>query len=638
MIKGFILAAGFSKRLRPITEHIPKPLLPIAGEVLLDYVYSLLKSSGIEHIGINLHYKAKEIGKYIKERGLPLAIFHEKEILNTGGALYNAKDFLKDSIFIVHNSDIYWDGNIMDAIQWHIDSANSITLLVHDYPPDNKLLIDEKGNLVGINSSTFNLQSSTLKCLAFTGVAIYNPDVLELLPKCPSSVIDLWLKAKAQDFKVKVFLTKYSFWYDIGTPVGYACAVFDKLKRNFTSLYVHPSSTGCELIQPQGNIVIEKDVKIKKDFKGKNIIILPETEFSPEGSIISDCIVGKEFILSISNWQTEEEKLTQGGSTRDYFRKKDKVFCLWDEINQDFDKTVKLGKFLKQKGFPVPEIIDVRKEQKLIIFEDLGDLTLYSWLQCKREHGEIFKVYRKIIEHVVNLHWKISLEASELKITLPEFDYAYFKWESEYFLKECVEGVFGVDLSATENTYTANLQQELHLIAKKLSRAKKVILHRDLQSQNIMLKPLNFRHSEAQSAEESSFNYKIYFVDYQSARWGPAAYDLASLLWDPYLELNDEIRQELINYYIKKAFNSSSFILHPSSFLEELSLCRIQRHMQALGAYGFLSLKRGKGNFLKFIPQAIKLLMQDIKECPMELPSLKKLILKLKNFTNNSLC
>ncbi len=623
-IKGFILAAGFSKRLRPITEHIPKPLLPIAGEVLFDYVYNLLKSSGIEQIGINLHYKADEIEKYIKEREIPLYLFHEKEILNTGGAIYNAKDFLKDSTFIVHNSDIYWDGNIKEAINFHIASGNHITLLVHDYLPDNKLIIDKDDNFIGI------YPSASLKSLAFTGVAIYNPDVLELLPKGSSSVIDLWLKTKAQGLKVKVFPVTYTFWYDIGTPKGYARAIFDKLKRSFASLYVHPTSTGCELIEPFGNIVIERDVSIKKKFTGKNIIILPETEFSPETPLISDYIVGKDFKLSIFEWQGEKEILTHGGSTRNYFRKDDKVFCLWDELNQEFDKTITIGKFLKLKGFPVADIIDVRKEQKLIIFEDLGDLTLYSWLQCKRNCKEILDLYKKIIEHVVHLHWKVSSEARELEGILLEFDYDYFRWESEYFLKECVEGVFGVNLTTLENSYMAQLQQELHLIADKLSNAKKVILHRDLQSQNIMLKPLNSCHSRTQSTRRYSLDYEIYFVDYQSARLGPAGYDIASLLWDPYVELNDEIRKKLLNYYIENSLRS--FSLSHSAFIEELYLCRLQRHMQALGAYGFLSLKKGKKNFLKFIPPALKLLLKDIEENPLELPCLRKFVIReMKN-------
>lgn len=610
MIKGFILAAGFSKRLRPITEQIPKPLLPIAGEVLVEYVYNFLKSTGIDQIGINLHYKADEIEQYIKERNLSVKIFHEKEILNTGGALYNAKDFLKDSDFIVHNADIYWDGNIKEAFDWHRDSKNSITLLVHNHPPDNKLIVDDARNLIGLTT-----QNPT--AYAFTGIAIYSPEVLELLPSGASSVIDLWLKAKSKGLKVKVFPAKYSFWHDIGTPFGYAKAVFDKLKRNFSSIYVHPTSSGCQLVEAEGNIVIEKDAKIKKAFQGKNIIILPETEVCLENEKLSDCIIGKGFTVSISGWQGEEESLSHGGSTRRYFRKQGKVFCYWEEAGEDFNKTVIIGRFLKQKGFPVPEILDVDREKKLILFEDLGDLTLYSWLQCKRKNEEKAKIYRQIIEHTSNLHWKISLYASELEIALPEFDYEYLRWESDYFLKECVQGVFKIDLSDSEE----KLKKELHLIAEKLSKAKKVILHRDLQSQNIMLK-----------------GNKVFFVDYQSARLGPAGYDLASLIWDPYVNITNKLRQELVSFYIDKALSYNPEAFHPQAFTEELILCKLQRHMQALGAYGFLSLKKGKKNFLKFIPPALNLLNKDIEECAMELEALRNLIFKLKNLANYCFC
>lgn len=621
MIKGFILAAGFSKRLRPITEYIPKPLVPIAGETLLDYVYRLLKNAGINDIGINLHYKADAIEKYIKENHFSLKIFFEKDILDTGGALYNARDFLKDSIFIVHNSDIYWDGNIKEAIEWHINSGSVITLLVHDYPPDNKLIIDEEENFIGINSSDFfHKSSSSFKLLSFTGIAIYSPDILELLPIGASSIIDLWFNAKDKGLKVKVFPIKYSFWYDVGTPIGFAKAVFEKLRRNFTSVYVDPTSSGCDLIDAKGNVVIERNVIIKKPFTCKNIIVLPDTEVFADSEHIEDCIVYKNFKIPISGWQLGSENLTYGGSTRRYFRSQDKVFCEWEEAGDDFEKTVILGNFFKKKEFPVPDIIEVKKENKMIIFEDLGDLTLYSWLQCKRKDEEILAVYKKIIEKVVILHFKISQEISELEIDLPEFDYEYFRWEGNYFLKECVEEVFKLGFS----NLSEGLKEELHLIADRLSKSKKVLLHRDLQSQNIMLK-----------------DHKVYFVDYQSARLGPPGYDLASLLWDPYVILKDRLRQELINYYIEKALNLNCLALNlkmEENFQEELCLCRIQRHMQALGAYGFLSLKKYKKNFLKFIPSAIKLLYDDIKNCPLELFNLRQLVLKLKNLINNSLC
>lgn len=610
-VKGFILAAGFSTRLRPITQYIPKPLLPIAGETLLDLILQSLKDAGINDIGINLHYKAEEIENYIKEKKLPIKLFHEKDILDTGGALYNAKDFLKDSIFIVHNSDIYWDGNIKDAITCHLDSKNTITLLIHDYPKDNKLFIDENGNLICISDNcklNHTLKQNDItskkafKKVAFCGVAIYNPQLLELIPEGASSVIDLWLKTLNNGLKVGTFQTRYSFWFDVGTPLNYASAVFHKLKRQSTSIYVHPSAQGCDLIDTQGNIVLERDVKILKPLKGKNLIFLPEVEFS-SNVYITNAIIGKNFQIPV-NSQHETEELTLSGSDRKYTRKNNKIFCQYSSLSEDFEKTVFLGKFLKEKNFPVPAIIDVDKNRKMIVFEDLGDLTLYSWLQCKRNPAKLKKFYKKVVEHIAFLHWKIFDNST---IKLPEFDYSYFRWESNYFLEECVKAVF--------NIQPPNLQNDLHLIAEILSQAKKVILHRDLQSQNIMLK-----------------DDEIYFVDYQGARWGPPGYDIASLMWDPYVELNNEIRHEVINSYIEK--NE----IEPYGFIKELSLCRIQRHMQALGAYGFLSLKKGKRNFLKFIPTAMDLLVQDIEECYIELNELKKLVLELKNLSNNGFC
>ncbi|WP_353684683.1 sugar phosphate nucleotidyltransferase [Thermodesulfovibrio sp. 3907-1M] len=585
-IKGFILAAGYSTRLRPITEQIPKPLMPVAGEVLLEYIFKNLNALTTE-IGINLHYKAEEIEDYIKKQNLSLKTFYEEEILLTGGALWNAKEFLKDSVFIVHNGDIYSDANIKEAVKWHIENENSITLLVHDYKPHNKLIVDEDGNLLGVGDSDESH-------LAFSGIAIYSAYVLELLPEGPSSVIDLWLKAIKNGCRVSTFKVKYSFWFDIGTPGDYASAVFDKLKRNFSSLYIHPSASGCELIEPEGKIVIERDVKITKPFKGKNIIILPETEFKPENDYLSNLIIGKNFMIPFETLHIET--LTSGGSDRKYLRENNKVFCTWEKLSEDFEKTIVLNEFFHEKAFPVPKILEVDINKKTIVFEDLGDLTLYSWFQCKRTDEEIETLYKNIVEDAGKLHWKISKEATDLN--LPEFDYSYFLWESDYFLKECVREIFKVEETPEE---------DFHMIAEILSKAQKVILHRDLQSQNIILK-----------------NRKIYFVDYQSARWGPAGYDIASLLWDPYVKLKDEIRIRLVNFYIK------SHELDEKAFLQELSLCRIQRHMQALGAYGFLSLKKGKRNFLKFIPYAIDLLEKDIEECHINLSGLKNLVFKIK--------
>ncbi len=608
MIKGFILAAGFSKRLRPITNYIPKPLMPIAGDVILDYIYNFLRNNCIDRIGINLHYKAHEIENYIKKRRIPIEIFHEKEILDTAGALYNAKDFLKGSIFIVHNADIYWDGNLIEAIKWHKNSKNHITLLVHNYPGENKFIVDNQGKLLEIVNSDRKMEAN----FAFTGVAIYSSEILKLIPPGPSSIIDLWIKAKSEGYAVRVFPVKYNFWHDIGTPLNYARAVFEKIKRNFISFYVHPSSKGCCLLEVLGPVVMERNVKISIPLQVKNVIFLPEVEISNSKrnfsqSKFSDCIIGKNFIIPIKEIKKTHEIIAYGGSTRSYYRKDKKIYCIYEELNEEFHKTIKLNKFLKKISFPVPKIYEVKK--KLIVFEDLGDITLYSWMQCKRKKKEILQVYKRILEEIFKLHWQITPLLNELQISLPQFNYEYFLWESEYFLRECVKGVFHMDISKFGKKWQKRLKEELQYIAEKLTQADKVLLHRDLQSQNIMIK-----------------RGKIYFLDYQSARLGPPEYDLASLIWDPYVKLSDELRKELVDFYMEKMLKINDQGFQKPLFLQKLSLCKIQRHMQALGAYGFLSNRKGKKNFSRFIPSAIKLLLEDLAECPEELNILKELV------------
>lgn len=618
MIKGFILAAGFSKRLRPISEYIPKPLLPVAGEVILEYVYRLLKEAGVTSIGVNLHYKAQEIENFVKQRNLRLKLFHERELLGTGGALWNARDFLKDSIFIAHNSDIYWDGNLREAIDFHINSGNSITLLVHDHREFNKLKIDRDGNFLGLagNCSTDEGQN----ILAFTGVAVYSPQILELLPQGASSVIELWLKAEEMGFPVRAFKAKYSFWHDIGTPMGYAKAVFDKLNREFTSFYVSPDSEGCSLICPQGKVVVEGDVRILRPLKARNVIFLPSTEVCIDHDFIEESILCGKHTISIAGWQGESESLTCGGSQRDYIRVKGKVVCLWNQESPEFEKTIEIGRFLRKNGFPVPEIIEVDREGRVIAFQDLGDLTLYSWMQCRREKEEINKVYEAVLGKVAYLHTQITYEALKEGLSLPCFDGDYFLWESRYFLKECVESFFRLRLNDLGESFESRLSEELNFIAVTLSSSKRVMLHRDLQSQNIMLK-----------------DNDVYFIDFQSSRWGPPCYDLASLLWDPYVDLDNSLRESLIEFYLKAAkdFGFCNFDSHQFSL--ELQLCRIQRHMQALGAYGFLSLRRKKREFSRFIPRGVRLLWQDLMECKIDLSALKELTETLLGMENPAL-
>ena len=109
----FILAAGLGERLRPITDHIPKPLLPVLGKPALQYVIDNVSSLPFGNIGINLHHKKEDIEEWVSKSTLneKIKLFHEETILGTGGALKNAEGLLGERTFLVHNSDILSDIN-----------------------------------------------------------------------------------------------------------------------------------------------------------------------------------------------------------------------------------------------------------------------------------------------------------------------------------------------------------------------------------------------------------------------------------------------------------------------------------------------------------------------------------------------
>jgi len=110
-----------------------------------------------------------------------------------------------------------------------------------------------------------------------------------------------------------------------------------------------------------------------------------------------------------------------------------------------------------------------------------------------------------------------------------------------------------------------------------------VLVHRDFQSQNVMIR-------------EGS----AWLIDFQGMRFGLAQYDLASLLYDPYVSLHDGERRELLDYYKSLCGGVSA------DFDEIFRWCALQRLMQALGAYGFLGLQKGRSEFLTHVPQALR--------------------------------
>ena len=211
--------------------------------------------------------------------------------------------------------------------------------------------------------------------------------------------------------------------------------------------------------------------------------------------------------------------------------------------------------------------------------EDLGDRDLYSFRNAPWEVRR--PLYEKTLALAVKLHaFPPDRIPNGLRL-MPGFNADLYRWEREYFRTHCVRGVCGIALEAGEDEA---LEEELSALANRLASTTPGMVHRDLQSQNVMIR-----------------DGEPVLIDFQGMRSGNFFYDLGSFLQDPYVSFPERGREALLQFY----YEISCFPHPRETFRELFLLASAQRLMQALGAYGFLGLKRGKPHFLAHVRPAL---------------------------------
>lgn len=642
-IKAFILAAGFGERLRPLTNHLPKPLLPVLGKPVIERLVERVLTVPVARVGVNAHYKAEMLGQWTETSAYAdkIELFSEKKILGTGGALKNAEPFLRGTPFIVHNSDIFSNISLNILIEKHLSEGNIATLAVHNHHKFNNVWIDERGRLLTVGNARPERRDSHR--LAFTGIAVYSPEFLDLLPAGKSSVVDAWLQAVSSSCKVGTVNFTGCRWTDIGTPEAFSSLVFSSLEEDGEVLYIHPT-IDCSGADLGARTVIEKGCVIGKKAAVRNSILLPGAKIK-EGSKTENAIVGQDYMITLKEplaipsslppdliarfLSNYSGKITMtligaGGSDRNYYRirgdNKTAVLMECAKEDPDYRRHIIYTQFFKKYSVPVPELLGsdtddpahpilIKRGHVYVLFEDLGDISLYSWLKCEKETPLIEDLYKRIIDIMVNLHTKVSDNVSDcLLLQSRIFDAEHLRWETDYFIKRFVSGLRGIKIPNQSKLY-----EEFASLAAKVASFEKAVVHRDFQSQNVMITNGNVPR----------------IIDYQGARIGPPAYDLVSLLWDPYSGMDGNSRAGLLEYYMTGVKDHPGSDFDEDAFRATLIPCRLQRHMQALGAYGFLSLVKGRSYFLKYVPQALRYLKEEVEGVRNEYPVLFELIMGL---------
>ena len=225
-LQAMILAAGFGTRLKPLTDSLPKALVPVCKKPALYWHLRRLQKMGVTHFAINAHSLAPQIQTFVQHDPArqDITLFVEQEILGTGGGLLNTQNFWQEQSFFLCNADIFCTANLLAAYHEHQRANNLVTLLTQDRPTQTKWLVDEQNNICGIHyhkTQDYRLlrpPTGALKEQGFSGIHVIHPDIFSLMTESGNfSIIDCYLRLIQNQHPIRAFDIQAAYWKDIGT-------------------------------------------------------------------------------------------------------------------------------------------------------------------------------------------------------------------------------------------------------------------------------------------------------------------------------------------------------------------------------------------------------------------------------------
>lgn len=306
---AFILAAGLGTRLAPLTDLLPKPLVPVFHKPLLTFALDSVLASGFGSLALNTHHLPEAFPEVFGEnpsyRGHPLHPFHEPQLLDTGGGIRNARPALGQGTFLVYNGDILGDLPLADFLAHHRSSGNMATLLLRPtggsanvlYDPSSGRLLDLRGMLGATEGVP----------LVYSGVALFEQEIFTWIPpERPSSIIDALLEAMRSGERVGGFVVEDGLWIDLGTPEAYLrahCLLADSAMRPSyledaawpTPIHrearIHPGASLAGMVAAGPGSTVGEGAELR------DVILWPGAEVAP-GSRLERCIVSGRVSVS----------------------------------------------------------------------------------------------------------------------------------------------------------------------------------------------------------------------------------------------------------------------------------------------------------------------------------------------------
>lgn len=575
--KAVILAAGFGERLRPLTLVKPKPLMPVWGVPMIERIVMLLRSWGVKDFMVNAHHLPDQVEKWCRDYAMAsegevsVSVSRESEILGTGGVLKPLKGWIGDEPFWLVNGDIVIEDLDPEPIVQAFERSGRFAgaWISGEFGPKT-VEPDFEGRICNWHSDIAGDWGTATYC----GAALLSPDVIGYLPDRPkSSIVEAYENAMMKDARFVVGTeVEGSYWADAGTLERYleahAALDSDRFSSNPNVIF-----EGVKLLDSAdlAGTVITGGL-IGGDFTRTAIVGVKQlVDAGANGDGKRLAALAKEMGWPIDD--AAAEFLGARGSDRSFWRlicgNDRAIAILYDDSKRGENaRYASHARLLDAAGVRAVKVLADLPGEKALAMEDLGAESLES--RAKERGANLARLYAPVIEEIRKFHEK-GLEAACGVELESAFGDELFAWERALFEDHAVKGRWGLD------GLPAKVKDELESVAAELASQPQVLLHRDFQSSNVL-----YRDGK-----------KPVFIDFQGMRLGPAAYDMASLLYDPYVPLDELDRKKLKGLYPVPALEKGA----------------VQRLVQAIGAFCRLS-SVGQTRFEGFILPALQNLLE----------------------------
>ncbi len=299
--KAFVLGAGLGTRLRPLTNLVPKPLLPIFGKPLITFALDHLRQAGIERFWVNSHHLPAKFAAHFPENeyhGTPLELVHEADLLETGGAIKNIEHRIGDEPFIVYSGDILTDLAIDRLVEEHCSKDNDVTLALRITGFSTSVhWCRETGRVVDLLGA---LGSGETGEFDFAGISVWNPSVFSRIPRAVRiSFIPILIEWMKSGGKIGGLPLEESRWFNLGSRKEYLFAhriiaqerwVPEYLRGSSWPLQADPSARISPESKVEGASYVGARSTIERDVLLEDSILFPGS-LIPRGTTLRSCVV-----------------------------------------------------------------------------------------------------------------------------------------------------------------------------------------------------------------------------------------------------------------------------------------------------------------------------------------------------------